>query len=125
MPWEKRCIEAPAVCKHGGKLYMFYAGAYNNEPQQIGCAVSADGIRWDRLSKTPFLANGRPGAWNSSESGHPYAFHDADGRTVLFYQGNNDRGKTWYLSQVEIGWRGERPYIIPPRRAEDTKRRGK
>jgi len=45
LPWEKKCIEGAALCKHNGRLYMFYAGGYNNEPQQIGCAVSSDGFR--------------------------------------------------------------------------------
>lgn len=37
-----------------GKVYMFYAGAYNNCPQQIGVAVSRDGIHFERLSDSPF-----------------------------------------------------------------------
>jgi predicted GH43/DUF377 family glycosyl hydrolase len=61
LPWEKKCIEAAAVCKHDGKLYMFYAGGYNNEPQQIGCAVSTDGVSWKRLFTEPILPNGKPG----------------------------------------------------------------
>ena len=105
LPWERQCIEAAALCHHDGRLYMFYAGGYNNEPQQIGCAVSADGVAWKRLFQEPFLANGNPGEWNASESGHPYAFTDEDGSTHLFYQGNNDHGKTWLLSRVKIGWR--------------------
>ena len=109
LPWEKRCIEAPALCTHKGRLYMFYAGAYNNEPQQIGCAVSDDGIAWQRLWDIPFLPNGNAEDWNSSESGHPYAFEDNDGRTYLFYQGNNDQGQTWYLSQIAIGWKNGLP----------------
>ncbi|WP_243767410.1 family 43 glycosylhydrolase [Paenibacillus agricola] len=40
LPWEGQCIEAAAMCKREGKLLMFYAGAYNNCPQQIGCAIS-------------------------------------------------------------------------------------
>lgn len=115
LPWEKNCIEAPALCKKFGKLFMFYAGAYNNEPQQIGCAVSVDGLRWKRLFQEPFLPNGKPGEWNSSESGHPYAFEDRDGKVFLFYQGNNDQGKSWYLSQVEIGWDDTRQLPILPR----------
>ena len=115
LPWEKRCIEAPSVCKHGSRLYMFYAGAYNNEPQQIGCAVSADGIRWERLSKFPLLANGKSGEWNSSESGHPGVFKDEDGREYLFFQGNNDNGATWYLSKMKIGWDDDKPYLIRPK----------
>ena len=115
LPWEKRCIEAPSVCKHGGRLYMFYAGAYNNEPQQIGCAVSADGIRWERLSKFPLLANGKSGEWNSSESGHPGVFKDEDGREYLFFQGNNDNGATWHLSKMMIDWDNDKPYLIRPK----------
>ncbi len=110
LPWEKNCIEASALCKHEGKLYMFYAGAYNNEPQQIGCAVSEDGIQWKRLFDEPFLPCGKEGEWNSSESGHPYAFQE-DGKTYLFYQGNSDNGKTWFLSKVEIAWNKGLPIL--------------
>jgi predicted GH43/DUF377 family glycosyl hydrolase len=112
LDWEKDCIEAPALIRRGSKLYMFYAGAYNNEPQQIGCAVSTDGIRWERLFKKPFLPNGAAGSWNSSESGHPGVFEDTDGQTYLFYQGNADLGKSWYLSKVKIGWRDDRPFLL-------------
>ncbi len=111
LDWEKRCIEAPTVCRRGDTLYMFYAGAYNNEPQQIGVASSRDGISWRRLSDRPFLPNGPRGAWNECESGHPCVFEDAEGTTWLFYQGNNDRGKTWYISRVRIGWRDGTPVL--------------
>ena len=113
-PWEQDCIEASSVFRHGDRLYMFYAGAYNNRPQQIGCAMSMDGIHWKRLSDTPFLANGPPGSWNASESGHPGVFVDDDGRTYLFYQGNNDEGRTWYLSRVEVVWDGGKPRLAAP-----------
>ena len=111
LPWEKNCIEASALCKRDGKLYMFYAGAYNNEPQQIGCAVSDDGVNWTRLFDQPFLASGKPGSWNESESGHPYAFTDRDGSTYLFYQGNNNKGRSYYLSKVKIAWEDGKPVI--------------
>jgi len=111
LPWEKDCIEGASVIKKKGKLYMFYAGAYNNAPQQIGVAVSTHGIIWKRLSDTPFLANGKPGEWNSSESGHPHIFKDRDGKTYLFFQGNNDKGKSWYISMVEVKWKRRGPVI--------------
>ena len=114
LPWEGQCIEAPAVVEIEGRLVMFYAGAYNNMPQQIGCAVSDDAVHWERLSDSPFLPNGRPGSWNHSESGHPFIFSDRDGRTHLFYQGNPDNGKTWHLSRVEIFWEGEIPRLEEP-----------
>lgn len=112
LDWEQDCIEAAAAMVRYGKVYMFYAGAYNNCPQQIGVAVSRDGIHFERLSDSPFLPNGGPGTWNESESGHPYVFVDEDDRVYLFYQGNNDGGRSWYLSKVEIGFENELPYIL-------------
>jgi len=114
LPWERKCIEAAALCKHDGRLYMFYAGGYNNEPQQIGCAVSDDGLTWKRLFPEPLIPNGKPGDWNASESGHSGVLTDTDGRTYLFYQGNNDNGKSWYLSKTEIGWKDGKPVVLPP-----------
>jgi len=114
LPWEQTCIEAPALCQRDGRLVMFYAGAYNNAPQQVGVAVSEDGIQWRRLWDQPFLTNGQPGAWNSSESGHPFLFTDRDGTTHLFYQGNNDGGKSWYLSRRQVDWRGREPFLGLP-----------
>jgi len=111
LAWEKNCIEAASCIPKGKYLYMFYAGAYNNEPQQIGVARSTDGVRWARLSKEPFLTNGNKGAWNESESGHPNVLKDQNGKYYLFFQGNNDKGKTWYLSKVEIGWNKKGPYL--------------
>jgi predicted GH43/DUF377 family glycosyl hydrolase len=109
LPWEKDCIEGASVIERKGNLYMFYAGAYNNAPQQVGVAVSEDGVNWKRMSDDPFLPNGKPGEWNSSESGHPHIFEDQNGRTYLFYQGNNDKGKTWFISQKEVFWNKKGP----------------
>lgn len=111
LPWETHCIEAPSVVERDGKIYLFYGGGYNNDPQQIGCAVSPDGVHFTRLFHEPLLANGKPGEWNSSESGHPGYFADDDGREYLFYQGNHDHGKTWLLSFVRIGWKDGIPQL--------------
>ncbi len=113
LAWEKRCIEAAAMARHNGKLYMFYAGGYNNDPQQIGVAVSDDGVNFKRLSDKPLVPNGQPGSWNSSESGHPYLFQDEDGQDYLFYQGNHTHGKSWHLSVVPIDWKDGRPILAP------------
>ena len=110
LPWEQDCIEAPAVCRHGNRLFMFYAGAYNNAPQQIGLAGSADGLSWKRLSDQPLVPNGPPGSWNASESGHPFVFVDHDGRTHLFFQGNATGGQDWYLSRLGVRWKDGRPH---------------
>lgn len=112
LPWEQDCIEAPTVLRRGGTMFMFYGGAYNNAPQQVGLARSTDGVTWTRVSNEPFLPNGVPGAWNASESGHPGVFVDDDGTPYLFYQGNDDRGRTWRLSVVRLGWRDGLPVIV-------------
>ena len=54
--------EAPAAVQHGETLFLFYGGAYNNAPQQIGCARSKDGLHWERISKEPFIPVGKPGS---------------------------------------------------------------
>lgn len=110
--WEGKCVEGASIIKRNNKLYMFYAGSYNNMPQQIGVAESTDGVHWRRLSDEPFLGNGLQGSWNSSESGHPGVFEDSDGQTYLFYQGNNNRGKSWFLSNRKIGWNKNGPYLL-------------
>jgi predicted GH43/DUF377 family glycosyl hydrolase len=102
--WEKDCIEGASVIEKNGRLYMFYAGAYNNAPQQIGVATSSDGINWERLFVDPFLSNGQPGEWNSSESGHPHIFANPNGDDYLFFQGNNTNGKNWFISNVKVEW---------------------
>ena len=112
LPWELRCIEAPSALKRDGKLYLFYGGGYNNDPQQIGCAVSEDGIHFHRLFvDAPLLANGKPGEWNSSESGHPDIFVDDDDQIYIFYQGNNDHGRTWFISWGKLDWSDGRPFV--------------
>lgn len=112
LDWEQSCIEAPAACVYKDKLYMFYAGAYNCCPQQIGCAVSEDGVHFTRLFNKPLLPSGPAGSWNESESGHPYIFVD-EGTYHLFYQGSDDIGKTWRLSRVEIQFNEhDMPYVV-------------
>lgn len=112
MDWEMCCIEAPATVVEDGKIYMFYAGAFNCSPQQIGCAVSEDGVLFRRVSNRPLLGPGPEGSWNHCESGHPYVFRDDDGRIHLFYQGSPDMGKNWYLSHGLIEIEDGMPRII-------------
>lgn len=102
LKWEQECIEGPAAIVNDGQMFLFYAGAYNCKPQQIGVAVSDDGCFFRRVYTQPFLTPGAPGSWNSCESGHPCTFRDEDGQAYLFYQGSPDMGETWYLSRTKI-----------------------
>lgn len=114
LDWEGKCIEAPAAMVHEGKVYLFYAGAYNCSPQQIGVATSADGVHFTRMFDRPLLGPGNEQAWNASESGHPYIFPDpATGKVFLYYQGSPDKGKTWYLSRREVCFSQGFPVLSP------------
>lgn len=115
LEWEQNCIEAAAILLHDGLFYMFYAGAYNHELQQIGVAVSRGGLHWHRLSEQPILPVGEAGEWNAGESGHPGVFVDDDGQAYLFFQGKAGRGMNYSLSKVKIEWDGAYPYLIRPR----------
>ena len=103
LPWEQQCIEAPAALAENGRMYLFYGGAYNCSPQRIGCAVSDDGLHFQRIFiQDAFMKEGEPGTWNASESGHPFVYRTNEGKIMLYFQGSPDDGKTWYLSRREI-----------------------
>ena len=65
----------------------------------------------DYSAGASFLPNGKPGEWNASESGHPHIFLDENGKTHLFFQGNNDNGKTWFISNIEVFWNEKGPFL--------------
>lgn len=101
-PWEMNCIEAGSVIERDGIWYMFYAGAFNHERQQIGVAWSADGVRYARFSDGPVFTHGKEGSWNAWESGHPGVFEDDDGQVYLFYQGKSVPDGSYRLSCVKV-----------------------
>ena len=102
-PWEMSCTEAPTVIEHKGIWYMFYAGAYNHEGQQIGLAISKDGYNYTRIAPDGLLfTHGEPGTWNAAESGHPGVFQDDDGQVYLFFQGKASLTDNYYLSVCKV-----------------------
>ncbi len=101
-PWEMNCIEAGTVIRRNGIWYMFYAGAYNHERQQIGVAWSADGMNFTRMLDGPVFPHGKEGEWNAFESGHPGIFEDDDGQVYLFYQGKATLDGNYQLSCVKV-----------------------
>ena len=101
-PWEMKCIEAPTVIRRKGIWYMFYAGAYNHDHQQIGVAWSADGVNFKRWRDEPVFPHGPAGSWNAWESGHPGIFEDDDGQVYLFYQGKATLTGDYRLSCVKV-----------------------
>lgn len=64
-PWEGKCIEGASIAKKGDKLYMFYAGAYNNalnrsEWRKAKTALSGNVFRKNLSLRTANPANGIP-----------------------------------------------------------------
>ncbi len=108
-----RAIDAEAFVM-GDRLLLYFA---TRDPlmktQMVGVASSTNGLTWKLLANEHVLANGASGTWNSSESGHPGVFVDQSGQTWLFYQGNPDKGRTWFLSRVPISWSENQPHIAP------------
>lgn len=73
----------------------------------IGIARSTDLVNWTKAGEL------KPGQEVDRKG---LAAPDAwvhEGKVHLFYQGNNDRGKTWYLSKVVIDWKAGRPVVRP------------
>jgi hypothetical protein len=120
LAWEGSCVEAPAAVVYEGRIYLFYAGNYNNVPQQIGVAVSDEGVQFRRLfAGKPLVAPGPAGSWNASESGHPFVFTDSDGQSYLFYQGDNTAERQpWRLSALKIKWERSSADVVPLPRVE-------
>jgi hypothetical protein len=119
----------PSVIRFDNRYLLYYSmAAYSKQlappgaPKgwAIGVAESADLVHWKKigeiLPRQPCerngIPNGEPGDWNASETGHPGVFEDVDGRTYLFVQGNNDRGRTWFLSCYEIAWKNGLPVVV-------------
>ena len=101
--WEGHCIEAATVIKENGLWYMFYAGSYNHERQQIGVAWSRDGRFFKRLPPDGLVfPHGEEGSWNEWESGHPGVFRDRDGQVYLFYQGKANLKGNYWLSVAKV-----------------------
>lgn len=108
--WEHESTESPSVIERDGKFYMFYGGGYWTRPQQVGCALSEDGVRWSRLAGPllPYRA-GVDGA--PLERASPSVFRDASGQDHLVVQESADRGQNWRVVSFPIDWQGGVPVL--------------
>jgi len=60
------------------------------------------------LTKMMFGDTSRTGTPFSKD---PHIFQDDNGKIYLFFQGNNDNGKTWYISNIEVFWDEKGPFL--------------
>lgn len=82
-------VLSPEVVKKDGKFHMWYAGNGGIASNQIGYAVSDDGIQWRRVSEDPVLRVGPEGSWDEGETVSPAIIIDAQGTIHMWYQGSN------------------------------------
>ena len=93
-PWEKVAVMCPHVIyDEKAKLYrMWYSGGEQYEPNAIGYATSADGLKWTKHEKNPIFKPDPNNAWEK----------DRVTACQVMQQGD------WYL-MFYIGFRDERP----------------
>lgn len=98
--WEKGAIAVPRVIRDG-KLYRVWYCCYpQNDTYAIGCAESADGIRWTRSPHNPVMkASGK--GWDSQMTGYPGVVRFGD-RYLMWYSGDSYGSKGVGLATASI-----------------------
>lgn len=79
-------IGRPWVVRDADRFRMWYSIRSHSRPYRIGYAESADGLRWNRLDDQVGIAASKTG-WDSEMVCYA-AVIDANGRRLMFYNGN-------------------------------------
>jgi predicted GH43/DUF377 family glycosyl hydrolase len=103
-PWEKVAVMCPHVLYDGkAKLFrMWYSGGEQNEPNAIGYATSADGVKWAKHENNPVFKADPKSVWEKDR---------VTGCQVI-------RRGDWYL-MFYIGFRDEAHAQIGVARSRD------
>ncbi len=95
--WEHYAVDNPYVFCDAGKFYCFYEAQDRPFPQggreQIGLAVSDDGLAWKKGPHNPILTTGPRGAWDDKVAKLPAAVIRHDDTYYLFYSGRDKTTK--------------------------------
>jgi predicted GH43/DUF377 family glycosyl hydrolase len=91
-PWEKVAVMCPHVLYDDKqKLYrMWYSGGEQYEPDAIGYATSADGLKWTRHEKNPVFRPDPKSAWEKDRVTACQVVRQGDWH-VMFYIGFADK----------------------------------
>ncbi len=91
-PWEKPAVMCPHVLYDDkDKLYrMWYSGGRQYEPDAIGYATSADGLKWAKDEKNPVFRPDPKIAWEKDRVTACQVLRRGDGY-LMFYIGFADR----------------------------------
>jgi hypothetical protein len=115
----------PCVIRLGGRYLMYYSMAPSTNPAApkgwaVGIAESRDLIAWNKVGE---MLPEQDCEKNGLVNGKAILL---GGKLHVFYnfQGNRDKGKTWFLSCAELDWKGGRPAIHWDSARFPTKRPG-
>ena len=97
--WEHAGVAVPCLKRVDGRLYMWYQCRVAEE---IGLAISDDGLLWTRASEKPILPHGVPGEWDSGSAAAPNVLIDEDGMH-MWYDGNAAENDGVALGSHQIG----------------------
>ena len=91
-PWEKVAVMCPHVLYDDKqKLYrMWYSGGEQYEPNAIGYATSADGLKWTKHEKNPIFRPEPKNAWEKDRVTACQVVRQGDWY-VMFYIGFRDK----------------------------------
>lgn len=84
--WDERAAADPYAFESGGRLYLYYLGEDRARRQQLGVAVSYDGVRWKKLRSSPILELGAENSFDENGLGEP-AVWQAHGSYWMLYTG--------------------------------------
>lgn len=94
--WDAYAVDNPFLFIEQGTAYCFYEA--QDKPfdqgghEQVGLAVSRDGIRWEKWKDNPILDVGPKGSWDSVVAKLPVVIrHNAE--YYLFYSGRDGQTK--------------------------------
>jgi predicted GH43/DUF377 family glycosyl hydrolase len=90
-PWEKVAVMCPHVLwDEPARLFrMWYSGGEQNEPNAIGYATSADGLKWTKHAANPIFIPDPGSAWEKHKVTACQVVKQ-DGWHVMFYIGFRD-----------------------------------
>ena len=91
--WYDDEVYAPCVIKVGDTLKIWFTGAKKTGVDQIGYAISTDGINWQKYAGNPVLPIGKTGSWDSQLVVHPEVIFD--GTTYHMWYGGSSN-PNWY-----------------------------
>lgn len=85
-PWEKQAVMCPCVIWDGRKYRMWYSAGEQYEPNAIGYAESADGLKWNKHPANPIFSADPASNWECHKVTACQVF-EYDGWYWMFYIG--------------------------------------